>query len=451
MSNYLNPNLFEKYDIPMPRYTSYPAVPNWANNVTTATWISDLTQALDKKDTSLSLYIHLPFCESLCTFCACNNVITKDHTKESRYVDAVLKEWSFYLKSLPELKNKYVRQVHLGGGSPTFFHSENLRRLLENIFKDLKIDPQQFEGSVEVDPRRCEEEQLVVLREFGFNRVSLGVQDFDERVQKYVNRIQPFEMVENCTNMARNLGYKSINFDLIYGLPGQTEESMKITAEKVMLLKPDRIALYSLAIVPWLRPAHGKFERLEMKKGFNKRKLFETAKAEFMKKQYIELGIDHFAAPDDAIAKSFKNGTLHRNFMGYAEYSTDVLLGLGTSAISETESSFHQNRKNLEQYYQYVEMFNSIPTQHGHILTAEDQAVKKHILNLMTNFRTPIDAHISKSNFDEMRLEGLLNIDDKELQITELGVPFARHICNKIDKYVKSEIENQPKRFSSGV
>lgn len=446
----MSSKLFEKYDVPVPRYTSYPAVPNWKNNLTSTTWLEQVRSSMQKQDVSWSLYMHLPFCESLCTFCACNNVITRDHTKEDRYIEAIHKEWDIYIKSIPELKTKKIRQLHLGGGSPTFFSSTNLKKLLAPFFATLKIDMDLFEGAIEVDPRRCTYDQLKVLKDFGFNRISLGVQDFDIEVQKNVNRIQPFEMVQKCVDEIRSLNYPSINFDLIYGLPGQTEESIRDTATKTVLLRPDRIALYSLAVVPWLRPAQNRFQRMETKKGYDKRRLFEIARDVFLEAGYISLGIDHFALPSDAIAISNKNKSLHRNFMGYTEYGTDVLLGLGVSAISETPISFHQNHKVVDEYYQSLEVQGVLPTSKGHVLTGEDREIKDYILDLMTNHHTQFkEGLISQENFTDMIDEDIVRFDKNNLIVTNKGIPFTRHVCQRVDRYAVAT-SGTPK-FSSGV
>ncbi len=439
-------NLFDKYDTPVPRYTSYPSVPNWKDNLTTREWLSHLKKAFSR-DLSWSIYMHLPFCESLCTFCGCSQIITRDHSKEDQYIEALHKEWKLYLNALPELSTKKIRQIHLGGGSPTFFNASNLKKLLVPFFDTLTIDPKEFEGAVEVDPRRCTWDQLKTLREIGFNRISLGVQDFDLEVQKNVNRIQPYEMVERCVTQARELGYESVNFDLIYGLPGQTEQSVRDTAIKTMQLQPDRIAFYSLAVVPWLRPAQNRFKKMEIRKGAQKRELFDVASKVFLDHGYVPLGIDHFARPADSISLAYQTGTMHRNFMGYTEYATDVLLGLGMTSISESPDSFHQNLKAVSDYYQSVEE-GKIPTLKGHVLTKEDMIYKEHILNLMTQYRANVEG-LNANEFQELLEDGLIEIHGDDLQITEKGLPFTRHVCQKVDRYSSSvTVEN---KFSSGV
>jgi oxygen-independent coproporphyrinogen-3 oxidase len=442
--------LFDKYDTPVPRYTSYPPVPSWKNNLEHRAWIESLKNEMASKIVSWSLYMHLPFCESLCTFCACNNLITKDHSKEDRYIRAIQSEWQQYIDRVPDFAERPIRQLHLGGGSPTFFGADSLHRLLEPFFSKLKIDFENFEGAIEIDPRRCTFDQLKVLRDFGFNRISLGVQDFDLNVQKNVNRIQPFEQVENCVKMTRDLGFESVNFDLIYGLPGQSESSIADTARKTVSLKPDRIAIYSLAVVPWLRPAQNRFQKMEIRSGSRKRVLFEKARDIFVEANYVALGIDHFALPSDPLVKSSCNGQLHRNFMGYAEFSTDVLLGLGVSAISETSTVYHQNQKDISIYYSSLEEKRQLPFEKGHALSLEDIKFKRYILDLMTKFSAKFESgEVEPDDFQEMIGEGLLRFEGDELIINEAGKPFARHICHKIDRTaVKGPSE---KKYSSGV
>lgn len=445
-------DLYEKYDISVPRYTSYPPVPNWKDNFSTDNWLISLQHDMRSEDTNWSLYLHMPFCESQCHFCACNNIITKSHDQEERYIEALLLEWKVYLNSIPEFKAKKLRQLHLGGGTPSFFSATNLNKLFETLFFDLQIDENCFDGSIEIDPRRYNIDQLKILKKFHFNRISLGVQDFDPLVQKNVNRIQSYELVEKCVDDIRKLGFSSINFDLIYGLPGQTEESMQSTAEKVMLLQPDRIAFYSLAVVPWLKPAHGGFSKFEIKRAYSKRKLYEIAKKVFTDCAYISLGMDHFAKPDDALAKSIANNSLHRNFMGYTEYSTDVLLGLGLSSISENTIGFHQNHKKLDDYYNQIFQKNIIPTMKSHLLSNKDKLIKEIILNLMTKHQSSIDESVfMESDFSDMLQENLIEIKNDNLLILENGIPFIRNICSRIDPYFNAPKFGTNIRFSSGV
>ncbi len=296
-------NLIKKYNIQAPRYTSYPTVPYWENNLTTEQWKIEVKKSFDKTNANegISLYIHLPFCQSLCTYCGCNTRITVNHAVEQPYLKAVLKEWEMYVdlfKGIPRIK-----EIHLGGGTPTFFSPLHLKELLEGIISKAKVC-ENYEFSFEAQPNNTTYEHLKVLRELGFSRLSLGIQDFDPKVQDIVNRVQPFENVERVTNQAREVGYKSINFDLIYGLPLQKKWSVIDTINKVNLLKPDRIALYSYAHVPWVKPGQRKFTELDLPKDEEKGELYETGRAMLEKEGYAEIGMDHFALKSDSLYKS---------------------------------------------------------------------------------------------------------------------------------------------------
>ena len=247
--------LFAKYDVPAPRYTSYPTVPFWTESPTTQQWLAALDSAFQDESATWAIYLHLPFCETLCTFCACNTVTTRDHGREDVYVDLLLREWSLYRERVPQFASRPLQQLHLGGGSPTFFSPENLKRILVPMLSETQMDKDHFDASVEIDPRRTTLDQLQTLYDLGFTRISLGVQDFNEEVQKLVNRHQPYEITKRVNDQAREVGYTSVNFDLIYGLPRQTMQSIENTAQQTIELRPDRIALYSFALVPWIKPS----------------------------------------------------------------------------------------------------------------------------------------------------------------------------------------------------
>lgn len=434
-----NKNLFAKYDVPAPRYTSYPTVPYWRETPTEDVWLSHLKETLENVKTSWSLYVHIPFCETLCTFCGCNTIITKDHKKETPYLEELLKEWNLYLDQVPELRERPLQNIHLGGGTPTFFSAEHLKDFLTPLFQQIK-KASHFEGSVEVDPRRTTVDQLAVLRELGFNRISLGVQDFNPEIQRLVNRMQPFDVTKKITDEARRLGYESVNFDLIYGLAKQTLETMKVTVEKTLEIRPDRIALYSFALVPWIKPAQRLFKDEDLPTGKAKRDLYEYARSEFLKAGYVEVGMDHFALADEALARALKNKTLHRNFMGYTDHRTDVLLGLGVSAISETPKSFHQNEKVLAKYQELL-VAGHIPTARGHLLSEEDQVRREQILKLMTQsevrFVSPEQQEHAQKFLAEMIQDGLVEIAKGELKLTDKGRPFLRNACLFFDEHLK--------------
>jgi len=433
-----NDNLFNKYDIPAPRYTSYPTVPYWTDNPSTDEWVSSLKTHFAKKP-NWAMYLHLPYCETLCTFCGCNTSITKNHDKERPYIELLLNEFKAYKERVPGVETAPLMQMHLGGGTPTFLSPENLGYLVDALMQQCHVSPS-FLGSIEVDPRRTNKEHLKVLRDLGFSRISLGVQDFDPEVQRLVHRIQPFEITQKLTDQSRELGYQSINFDLIYGLPKQTEATIMDMMEKTWILKPDRIALYSLAIVPWIKPAQRLFKDSDLPMGKEKRKLYEISRSFLLDKGYVEIGMDHFALPSDTLAIADKEGTLHRNFMGYVEERTQILLGLGVSSISETPDCFHQNEKALPVYERRVKS-SEIPTLRGHKLSQEDQLRREQILQFMTSGQVCLDSesHVKSvaSDLEEMIKDGLVVVSDGEMRLTEKGTPFLRNACMALDERLK--------------
>jgi oxygen-independent coproporphyrinogen-3 oxidase len=383
-------DLFAKYDLPVPRYTSYPTVPQWHRPPTTAEWTTSLDRAMRDPGASLSLYVHLPFCESLCTFCGCNNVITRDHTREDPYVARLLRELDLYLGMIPALASVPLRQIHLGGGTPTFLSESVLAGLIDGIALRLPDRGEDFEGSVEVDPRVTRLTHLETLAARGFRRISLGVQDLDPEVQRLVNRLQPLELTANLCRAARTLGYESVNFDLIYGLPGQTRASMKRLIDAVLDLFPDRLAVYSFARVPWIKPAQRRFRDDQVPEGAEKRALYEAVRAPLLDAGYVEIGMDHFARPDDALARAAAAGRLHRNFQGYTDVKTTSVVGLGVSAISATPDCYHQNEKVLPVYERRIDA-GELATFRGHVLSPEDQRRRRQIAEVMTTFRVALD------------------------------------------------------------
>jgi oxygen-independent coproporphyrinogen-3 oxidase len=446
-------DLFKKYDVPAPRYTSYPTVPYWSDNPTTEQWLAELNETFSRAQMSWSLYVHVPFCETLCTFCGCNTSITKDHRREEPYVDLLLKEWDLYRKAVPQIVEKPLVQFHLGGGSPTFLSPASLRKLVSGLFSNIHRDQTHFEGAIEVDPRRTTPEQLSVLREFGFNRVSMGVQDFNPEVQRLVHRLQPREMTEVITKAARTLGYESVNFDLIYGLPKQTPESVTEMTKITVDLRPDRIALYSFALVPWIKPAQRLFKDSDLPVGAEKRRLYEVARTILLDAGYREIGMDHFALPMDSLSRSEAAGTLHRNFMGYADRRTDVLLGLGVSSISESPGIFHQNEKVLPVYERSVQE-GKLATLRGHVLNVEDRHRREQILTFMTKGHVELegdeqvaDAKVFLSALIE---DGLVSITGREMMLTAKGRPFLRNACMTLDARLRAKTPDT-KVFSSAL
>lgn len=445
-------DLFAKYDVPAPRYTSYPTVPFWTDSPTTEQWLADLNQAFNDEAATWSLYLHLPFCESLCTFCACNTVITRDHGREEIYIDLLSKEWDLYLDRVPALRERPLLGLHLGGGTPTFFAAESLERILKPILADTPVVDDQFEASVEVHPGHTTREQLVTLRQLGFTRISIGVQDFDPEVQRLVNRHQPYDVTKSATDIARELGYTSVNYDLIYGLPRQNPGSFAITVEKTIELRPDRIALYSFALVPWIKPAQRSYSDEDLPKAGEKRALYELAREMLARAGYVEIGMDHFALPHDGIAKAQREGTLHRNFQGYTERRTRVLLGLGVSAISETPTCFHQNEKAFPVYERRVQA-GEVPTLRGHLLSADDRRLREQILTFMTRFEVQLEPEQSDDAtvfLDPLLSDGLVEVRDQTLILTDRGRPFLRNACMFFDQRLRQQ-EERPRIFSQAL
>lgn len=433
-------SLIDKYNIPGPRYTSYPTVPYWDEAAfTSSDWQKTVIRSFKESNTEegISIYIHLPFCEQLCTFCACHKRITKQHSVETPYLQSVLKEWKLYL-NLFEEKPK-LKELHLGGGTPTFFSPENLKILLEGIFNTVEIaDNPEF--SFEGHPNNTSKEHLQTLFDLGFRRCSFGVQDYDEKVQKAINRIQPFENVKKVTEWAREIGYKSVSHDLVFGLPHQSWEAMEYTIRKTMELTPDRLAFYSYAHVPWIKGVGQRgFDENDLPSGEEKRKLYENGKQLLEQLGYIEVGMDHFSLKEDDLYQSLLNKKLHRNFMGYTSTSTQLMIGLGMSAISDSWYGFAQNEKTVEGYQQRVEE-GEIPVFRGHILNEEDLIIRRHILNLMCQLETQFTSENSftelpeaLAKLKEMQQDGLVEISETGIKITEQGRVFTRNVAMAFD------------------
>tara|TARA_R110002096_G_scaffold115365_2_gene249848 strand:+ start:55894 stop:57240 length:1347 start_codon:yes stop_codon:yes gene_type:complete len=434
-------DLLEKYNVAVPRYTSYPTVPMWDNiEVDSKKWIFQAKECFDKNE-QISLYIHLPYCESLCTYCGCNKYITKNHSVEEPYIEALLKEWSIYVKALGRLPK--VKELHLGGGTPTFFSPENLNRLIQGIFKFSQIDGK-CEMSFEAHPSSTNYEHLKVLKEIGFNRMSLGVQDFDEGIMKTIHRFQTLEQIENISSYARKLAYDSINYDLIYGLPGQNKEHIQKNMELLKSLKPDRIAFYSYAHIPTVKPGQRAYSEEDLLKGRDKLELYQCGRQLMLEMGYVDIGMDHFALKNDSLYKSMKNRKLHRNFMGYTAMKTDLSIGLGASAISDCGSAYAQNEKNVKLYIQKLQDREEVPLIKNHFLNEEDKRVKDHILNLICHFETnwlsASDAYLFENNelLVQMEEDGLVRRFPRQIKVSPKGKNFIRNICSALDMRMKA-------------
>lgn len=438
-------SLIQKYNVPGPRYTSYPTVPYWNEaDFSNEKWIDSLKKSFQESNSKegISIYIHLPFCESMCTFCGCNKRITKNHAVENPYIEAVLKEWTLYCKILGG--KPAIKEIHLGGGTPTFFSTKNLEDLINGIFCYAN-KAKDYEFSFEGHPNNTTYDHLQKLYDLGFRRVSFGVQDYSEKVQKAIHREQPFHNVAKVTLWAREIGYTSIGHDIIFGLPFQKIENVIDTIEKTKSLQPDRLAFYSYAHVPWIK-GNGQrgFNEEDIPKDSEKRMLYQMGKELLLENGYHEIGMDHFALPTDSLFESFQNGQLHRNFMGYSSSKTKLMIGLGVSSISDSWYSFAQNEKNLEDYYQILE-WDKLPVFRGHQLTDEDLIIRKHILNLMCKFETSWDKTTTYFKeipevllqLEEMQKDGILIINENSIQITDKGKAYVRNICMAFDLHLK--------------
>lgn len=433
-------SLIDKYNIPGPRYTSYPTVPYWDESTfSPEKWKESVVRSFHESNSGegISIYIHLPFCEALCTFCACHKRITKQHSVEIPYLESVLKEWKLYLELFEE-KPK-LKELHLGGGTPTFFSPQNLKTLLEGIFATVEI-AEGHEFSFEGHPNNTTKEHLQTLYDLGFRRVSFGVQDYDPKVQKAINRIQSFEKVREVTEWSREIGYRSISHDLVFGLPHQHWDAMEYTIHKTLELKPDRLAFYSYAHVPWVKGVGQRgFDENDLPSGEEKRRLYEDGKKLLQELGYIEVGMDHFSFEHDDLYQSLIQKKLHRNFMGYTSSKTQLMVGLGMSSISDSWYAFAQNVKTVEEYQKMVEE-GVIPVVKGHILNEEDLLMRRHILNLMCQLETTFDSQDAIPELEnafemlkEMESDELVEIQGSTIKITEKGRAFTRNVAMVFD------------------
>ncbi|HSD75454.1 MAG TPA: oxygen-independent coproporphyrinogen III oxidase [Steroidobacteraceae bacterium] len=429
-------DLLRKYNVPSPRYTSYPTVPYWERTPTESEWVGAL-QAQLQASPGAAVYVHIPFCRSLCTYCGCNTRITRNRAIALPYLESVLAEWRMYLERLA-VERLPVAEIHLGGGTPTFLTPPELGFLIEGLLARAST-PENREFSVEADPRVTTREQLATLSALGFRRLSLGIQDFDPRVQAIVNRVQSEEQVRVLTEAAREFGFTSINYDLIYGLPLQTPASIEQTLGAVERLRPDRIAFYAYAHVPWIKPSQRRFTEADLPEGEAKRVLYERGRDLLERAGYREIGMDHFSLETDSLWQAVNAGTLHRNFMGYTSRHVAPLIGLGVSAIGDAWSAFAQNEKAIEPYEQRVAR-GELPILRGHVLDAEDIELRRLILGLMTRFRAQWNATASDSYLQdvpgrlrELVADELVTLNEHGCEVTERGRAFIRNVCMAFD------------------
>src|SRR5437588_290143 len=435
-----------KYNRPGPRYTSYPTAPVWNDSFGPTDLEKVFTEAENAK-TPVSLYMHLPFCESLCLFCACNVIIQKDKRASIPYFETLKKEIARIAQSVSRKRD--VVQFHWGGGTPTYSSPAQLEDLFSYTRERFTFSPQSEIG-IEVDPRVTSRELLETLRRLGFNRLSMGIQDFHEPVQQAIHRIQPYEITRDLIRAARSLGFDSINVDLIYGLPYQTAETFAHTVDQIIGLAPDRIALFSYAHVPWLKKQQGSFAA-HLPEGMQKFEIFRTGLLKFLDAGYLYIGMDHFAKPGDELAVSQQNRTLHRNFQGYTTKAGADLYGLGITAISGIQSAYAQNYRDIPSWQKAVEE-RGLATMRGYHLSGEDRLRRAVISRLLCHtvvvkdeisreFGVDFDEYFAEElrRFEPFREDGLVLLERNEIRATWLGRIFIRNLAMVFDPYLEKQ------------
>jgi oxygen-independent coproporphyrinogen-3 oxidase len=449
---------FAKYSRPGPRYTSYPTAPEFHESFSEEDYIKYIKN-LDK-DRDLSLYIHIPFCRSACYFCGCNVIYTSKEDKKVRYLEYLKKEVALLAKYLDT--SKRVEQIHLGGGTPTFLSPSQLEEVLQLIKDNFSNISDTAEISCEIDPRFFTGEHMDVLKAYGTNRLSFGVQDFDPKVQEEIHRIQPYEMTKNVIDIARNAGINSINIDLIYGLPYQTKQSFANTLDLVKILDPDRLAIFNYAHVPWLMKTMRKFDESTMPPPAVKLEILQYTIEFFTTHGYKTVGMDHFAKPEDELFKAIEKGELHRNFQGYTTKGGTDLIGIGVTSIGNSTSYFAQNYKDIKLYEKALDE-GHLPIFKGYELSSDDRLRQSIIMELMSNFKLDIKRVEQNFGIDfqtyfinelielkDFQEAGLVEIDNEYIHVNETGSMLIRNIVMPFDAYLKKIPENQ-RRFSKTV
>jgi len=449
----VSPDLLRRFDIPGPRYTSYPTADRFVEAFTATDYGQALAQrrsgpAALAQPQPLSLYLHIPFCESLCYYCACNKIITKHHDRAASYLRYLSREVDLHTARLG--LGQPVTQLHLGGGSPTFLSDDELRELMAMLRRSFALVPG-GEYSIEIDPRTVDGARLATLAELGFNRVSFGVQDFDPDVQKAVHRIQPAGQVFALMEQARAIGFDSVNIDLIYGLPRQTPESFARTLAQVQQLRPDRIALYAYAHLPERFKPQRRIVSAELPGAAAKLAMLSQSLSAFEAAGYVYIGMDHFALPGDALAVAKRQGRMHRNFQGYSTQPDCDLIGLGVSAIGRIGATYSQNAKTMEEYCDHLDQ-GRLPVARGLALNRDDLARRAVIVALMCqgqvlfesieqawllDFQTYFAAELEQLR--ELADEGLVVLDDAGIQVTAKGWFFVRAVAMVFDRYLQAD------------
>lgn len=456
--------LLERYDRPGPRYTSYPTAIEFHQGVKDQIYVERLARLNRAGDQPLSAYVHLPFCQERCSFCGCNVVITPHREVASRYLDAVAQEIDLLASHLPGRRT--IAQMHWGGGTPTYYTPEQLGALFERITRHFTFTSD-AELGIEIDPRVTTIAHLDLLRSLGFNRLSMGVQDFDPKVQEAINRIQGYELTRSLIDHARALGFASINVDLIYGLPHQTQETFAATLSQVLTLRPDRVAAYSFAFVPWMSAHMKELDRAALPAAETKLALLAATVDAFTGAGYRQIGMDHFALPSDELARAVDTHTLHRNFMGYTVKATTDMVAIGVSAIGNVQGAFVQNTKKLPEYYDAVAA-GRFPIDKGYELS-EDDEIRRHVITeLMCNFRLDVGDverrfDISFAEYFSTELatltegpasaaaDGLVTVQPHRIEVEPTGRMFVRNICMVFDKYLALRTSGPKPVFSRTV
>lgn len=442
-------DLISKYDIAGPRYTSYPTALNFRDDFAANQYRKQAEKEQLTSIAPLSLYLHIPFCQNICYYCACNKIVTKDKGASRRYLDYLAKEIT--LQSALTSKRRLVTQLHLGGGTPTFMDNAELTELMHHLAHNFKLtDSPSREYSIEIDPRTVSKDTLALLKGLGFNRLSLGVQDFDPQVQKAINRQQSVDMIKSLTEAARLYQFKSVSYDLIYGLPFQTPESLTTTLQHVIALAPDRIAFYNYAHLPERFSSQRAIDRLSLPSAQQKLDMLELISSTLLEAGYLYIGMDHFVKPDDDLAIAQANGKLQRNFQGYSTCMAPDLIGMGVSAISSLEHCYAQNEKNLNDYYQRLDN-NELAVCQGLQLSQDDEIRRRVIHNIICNLE--LDPKTIEQEFDcnfseyfsqalqtliPLEKDGLIEWRDDKLRVTERGRSMLRNICMPFDNYLSS-------------
>ncbi len=444
MSQYVDRGLIEKYDMTGPRYTSYPTAVEFTTNFQSA----DYRMALhaSRADTPLSIYIHVPFCDTLCYYCACNKIITKDRRKSPPFLHRLKKEIAMVAK---QLGRRYVKQMHWGGGTPTFLSDEEIHEVLTHLSKYFDLDPENGEYAIEIDPRSVDEHRIKALRAMGFNRISFGVQDLNPKVQKAVHRIQPIEVTENALKSARDAGFQSVHLDLIYGLPFQSEASFSETLQTVIQWRPDRLSVFNYAHLPHIFMPQKRIRVEDLPSPEEKLRILERSISELTEAGYQFIGMDHFALPDNELAQAQRDGTLHRNFQGYTTHAECDLVGFGPSAIGQLPGAYVQNVKTLEEYYDAIDN-DRLPVWRGKTLTQDDKIRRAAIMQLICHFELDMHAFSEAHNIDfetyfddalaqlkQMEVDGLVTISDHRIKINDIGRLLVRNVCMPFDKYLQ--------------